>query len=43
MRPMMAVAATRSGLLTFQRKSTARLRAATRAVSQSPMAIFPSR
>ena len=39
---MIAVAATSRGLLTFHRNSTMRLPAATSAVSQSPMAIFPS-
>src|SRR5262249_54834679 len=42
-RPMTAVTATSRGLLTFQRKSTARLATARSAVSQSPMAIFPRR
>src|SRR5262249_36516331 len=38
--PMIAAAATSSGLLTFQRNKTTRLPTATSAVSQSPMAIF---
>src|SRR5438034_3692757 len=42
MSPMIAVAATSRGLLTFQRKRTTRLASATSTVSQSPMAIFPS-
>jgi len=41
MRPIMAVAATSRGLLTFQRNRTTRLLTPTRAVSQSPIAIFP--
>src|SRR5512144_763695 len=41
--PMTAVAATNTGLLTFHLNSTTRLRRATRAVSQSPIAILPSR
>src|SRR5437870_8696288 len=43
MRPMIAVAATSKGLLTFQRNRTTRLPSATSAVSQSPIAIFPTR
>src|SRR6266849_2182197 len=42
-RPMIAVAATSRGLLTFQRNKTTRLPSATSVVSQSPIAIFPSR
>src|SRR5438093_4949690 len=42
MRPMIAVAATSKGLLTFQRNSTTRLPSATSAVSQTPNAILPS-
>src|SRR5437867_6784643 len=42
MSPMIAVAATSIGLLTFQRNRTTRLPSATNAVSQSPIAIFPS-
>ena len=38
-----AVTATSNGLLTFQRNRTTRLPSATRAVNQSPMAIFPSK
>src|SRR6516165_3670859 len=41
--PTAAVAATSRGLLTFQRKSTNKLTSAITAVSQSPMAILPSR
>src|SRR6516165_9354366 len=42
--PITAVAATSSGLLTlFQRKRMPRLPAAIRIVSQSPIAILPSR
>ena len=41
MSPMIAVAATSQGLLTFHRKSATRLPNATSAVSQSPMASFP--
>src|SRR6266481_367041 len=43
MSPMIAVAATSRGLLTFQRNKTTRLPSATSAVSPSPIAIFPSR
>src|SRR5262249_31668163 len=43
MSPMTAVAATSTGLLTFQRNSTTRLPSATRIVSQSPIAIRPRR
>src|SRR5262249_9663353 len=43
MRPTIAAAAMSSGLLTFQRNNTTRLTSATSAVSQSPIAIFPSR
>src|SRR5262249_44412700 len=42
-KPTMAVAAISAGLLTFQRNSTARDATPISAVSQSPMAIFPSR
>jgi len=38
-----AVAATKTGLLTFQRTRTIRLTSAINTVSQSPIAIFPSR
>src|SRR6185312_1148849 len=41
-KPMAAVAATSSGLLTLQRNRTPRLPMAMSAVSQSPMAILPS-
>jgi hypothetical protein len=41
MSPMIAVAETSRGLLTFQRNS--RLPIATSAVSRSPIAIYPSR
>src|SRR5713226_2117390 len=41
--PTIAVAATRIGLLTFQRNNTIRLDSAISAVSQSPIAILPSR
>lgn len=40
-RPIAAVAATRTGLLTFQRNSTTRLTSPISAVSQSPMWSFP--
>src|SRR5205823_14878331 len=43
MRPMIAVAATSKGLLTFQRNRTTRLPMATSVVNQSPIAIFPRR
>src|SRR5262249_35565340 len=42
-RPIAAGVAMSSGLLTFQRNSTARLTSATSAVSQSPIAMRPSR
>jgi hypothetical protein len=41
--PTAAVVATSKGLLIFQRKSTSKLTSAIRTVSQSPMAILPSR
>src|SRR5437660_911394 len=41
--PMIAVAATSRGLLTFQRNKTTRLPSATSAVRQSPIEIFPCR
>jgi len=41
--PMIAVAATSTGLLTFHRNSTIKLERATSAVSQSPIAMRPSR
>jgi len=40
--PTTAVAATSIGLLTFQRNNKIRLTVAIKAVSESPMAIFPS-
>ena len=43
MSPMTAVAVTRIGLLSFQRTNTTRLSTAIKAVSQSPIAIFPNR
>src|SRR6516162_6142950 len=42
-KPMMPVAAISSGLFTFQRNNTASDTTPMRAVSQSPIAIFPRR